>query len=276
MGRQTRLTVGTVMSLLAFDFIAPAFPFFEEPWGMLAMWGVIVGQVNLIATWGALGPGNVVIRLPWSILLGVLTCCALALGLRAWRWGVAGDDFVALMGPVILGGVVVAQIPLWIAGRCFRWRLINLEDGSGDSQHGPFQFNVRHMILVMFLVALALGSAQLVLPSPDFAGLYHLGGESVVILGAIVVTNLVMTVPCIWGALVKSNPVPLLAWPVYCAFVTAIEFTALCFLLGPPGADSREVFMAFLLFNVLQCATVYFVLRLFRAVGFRLVRVAPT
>ena len=110
------------------------------------------------------------------------------------------------------------------------------------------------MILVMFLVALALGSAQLVLPSPDFAGLYHLGGESVVILGAIVVTNLVMTVPCIWGALVKSNPVPLLAWPVYCAFVTAIEFTALCFLLGPPGADSREVFMAFLLFNVLQCA----------------------
>ena len=104
MGRQTRLTVGTVMSLLAFDFIAPAFPFFEEPWGMLAMWGVIVGQVNLIATWGALGPGNVVIRLPWSILLGVLTCCALALGLRAWRWGVAGDDFVALMGPVILGG----------------------------------------------------------------------------------------------------------------------------------------------------------------------------
>ncbi len=65
----------------------------------------------------------------------------------------------------------------------------------------------------------------------------HLDDELVVILAALVVTNLVMTVPCIWGALVKSNPAPLLLWPAYCAVATLVEFGSLCALLGPPGSD---------------------------------------
>ena len=239
---------------------------------MLAVSGVFIGQVNLIATWGALGPGNVVVRLPWSILLGVLTWYAIVLGFRAWRPEFLDNPDLVLLGPVLLGGIMVAQIPLWIAGKWFRWRLINLEDGGIASEDGPLQFNVRHVLLVMFLVALALGPARLVLPSMTFDGLY-LADELAVILSTVVVTNLVMTVPCIWGALVRSNAIPLLVWPVYCAVVTAAEFGTLCVLLGSPGSDWREVLLAFFLLNLLQCVTVYFALRLFRAVGFRLVRV---
>lgn len=51
-------------------------------------------------------------------------------------------------------------------------------------------------------MALALGPARLVLPSPTPYGL-DLDDQLVVILAAVVFTNLVMTVPCIWGALVK-------------------------------------------------------------------------
>jgi len=264
-----------VIGFLVFDFIAPAAMEFERDWIWVPMLliGVCVGQINLIATWGALGPGNVVVRLPWSILLGVLTWYSMALGFQAGGRGGMRSDEVFLLGAVLLGGVVVAQIPLWIAGKAFRWRLVDLKDPTIRPTGGPLQFSLWHMLLGMVFVALALGFGRLVLPPADFGGL-HLEDELVAILLAMVVTNLVMTVPCIWGALVKSNPVPPLAWPAYCALATAVEFGVLCGVLGSPGPDAGEVFVAFFLLNLSQCATVYFVLRVFRAVGFRLVRVA--
>ena len=276
MGKRAFLAAGLVVAFLAFDFLSPALPSSgpRMPWGMLVTSGVVIGQINLIATWGALGPGNVVVRMPWSILLGIFTWYAMMLGFRAWRPENLGSPDLALLGPMILGGVIVAQVPLWIASKRFRWRLINLEDRGNDLDGGPLQFNVRHMLLVMFLVALALGPARIVLP-PLALDVFQLEGTLGVILTAIVVTNLVMTVPCIWGALVKANPVSPLAWSVYCAVVTAIEFGALCLMLGSPGSDWLETLFGFFLVNLLQCATVYFVLRRFRAVGFRLVHVSP-
>lgn len=265
-----------VIGFLVFDFIAPAFMDFDEDWIWLTMLviGVYVGQVNLIATWGALGPGNVVVRLPWSILLGFLTWYSMVLGFWTWRPAELDNQDIILLGPIILGGIIVAQIPLWIAGQSLRWRLIDVEDAGSEPAGGPLQFSLWHMLLVMVFVALALGPARLVLPSLDFDGL-HLDDELTAILAAIVITNLVMTVPCIWGALVKSNPVPPLAWPAYCAVVTAVEFGSLCVVLGSPGSDWMEILLAFLLLNLSQCATVYFLLRIFRAVGFRLVQASP-
>jgi hypothetical protein len=262
-----------VIGFLVFDFLSPAFIEFDEDriWITALSVGVCVGQINLIATWGALGPGNVVVRLPWSILLGVLMWYAMALGLQAWRpMEIRGDDLV-LLGGVLLGGVVVAQIPLWIAGKSLGWRLVDPKVAPIGPTSGPLQFSLWHMLLGMVFVALALGTAKLVLPSGDIHGLAP-EPELVVILIAMVVTNLVMTVPCIWGALVKSNPVPPLAWPFYCVLVTGIEFAVLCAVLGSPGPDSSEVFVAFLLLNLSQCATVYVVLQVFRTLGFRLVQ----
>ncbi len=262
-----------VIVFLSFGLIAPAFTEFYHDHVYLTMLtiGVYVGQVNLIATWGALGPGNIVVRLPWSILLGIFTYYSIVLGFRVWdSSGLNGQD-VILLGPIMVGGIIVAQIPLWIAGKAFRWRLIDVEDADREPAGGPLQFSLWHMLVVMVFVALALGPARLVLPSVDLEGL-RLDGQLIVILAAMVVTNLVMTVPCIWGALVKLNPVPPLVWPVYCAVVTAVEFGLLCAVLGSPGPDWTEVMLAFFLMNLSQCATVYFVLRVLRAVGFRLVR----
>jgi len=265
-----------VIGFLVFDFIAPAFMELrqERMWLTALLIGVCVGQINLIATWGALGPGNVVVRLPWSILLGVLTWYSMTLGFRAWRPMDLRSHEVFPLGAVLLGGLVVAQVPLWIAGKSFRWRLVDLKDPTIRPTGGPLQFRIWHMLLGMVFVALALGLGRVVLPSGHLHGLY-LEDELVAILIAMVVTNLVMTVPCIWGALVKSNPVPPVVWPAYCALATAVEFGVLCGVLGSPGPDAGEVFMAFFLLNLSQCATVYFVLRIFRAVGFLLIRVLP-
>lgn len=239
-----------------------------------AVLGVIVGQINLIATWGAVGPGNVVTRLPWSILLGVLTWYATMLGLEVWLPGNRNDPDLVLVGPLILFGIVVTQIPLWIARKSFRWRLINLEDENSDSEDGPLQFSIRHMLLVMLLVALALGPAQLVLPSMRLRALFYHVDELAAVLAMLVVTNLIMAVPCVWGALVKSIPFPPQIWPVFCAVVAAAEVGVFWLAFAPVSVGLIEVLLAFFLFNLLQCATVYFTLRLFRAAGYRLVRVA--
>ncbi len=53
MGRRMCLTDGSVIAFLAFDFLAPAFPFYEGVWCKMAVSAVLIGQVNLIATWGA-------------------------------------------------------------------------------------------------------------------------------------------------------------------------------------------------------------------------------
>lgn len=274
---QKHITAGlAVIGFLVFDFIAAAFTELDADWILLTgiVIGVYVGQINLIATWGALGPGNVVVRLPWSILLGLFTWYAMALGFRVWRHTEFRNPDIILLGSILLGGIIVAQVPLWIAGKSFRWRLIDVEDAKSEPARGPLQFSLWHMLLLMVFVALALGPGRLALPSFALDRPY-LGRELTAILAAMVVTNLLMTVPCIWGALVKSNPIPPLAWPVYCAVVTVVEFASICAVLGSPGAESMEILLVFFLLNLSQCATVYFALRIFRAVGFRLVRPSP-
>ena len=276
MGKRTCLAAGSVIAFLTFDFVAPVLPIYREPWAMLAVsavLGVIVGQINLIATWGAVGPGNVVTRLPWSILLGTLTWYATILGLRVWLPRALNDPDLVSVGPLILFGIVVTQIPLWIARKSFRWRLINLEDENSDLEDGPLQFSIRHVLL---LVALALGPAQLVLPSMRLRALFYHVDELVALLAMLVVTNLIIAVPCGWSALVKSIPFPPQIWIVFCAVVTAAEVGVFWLAFAPVSVGLIEVLPAFFLFNLLQCATVYFTLRLFRATGYRLVRVYPT
>jgi hypothetical protein len=41
----------------------------SEWWGAAVLTGICIGQVGLIAAWAVLAPGNLVVRLPWSLLL---------------------------------------------------------------------------------------------------------------------------------------------------------------------------------------------------------------
>jgi hypothetical protein len=92
-------------------------------------------------------------------------------------------------------------------------------------------------------------------------------------LSLLVVVNLLVAVPCIWGAFARvSIIVPLaLAWLVYCAIITAIEFGVLVSIFGP-GPPEEVPYWIYVL-NVSQCATVFGTLLILRALGFRLVRV---
>jgi hypothetical protein len=80
------------------------------------------------------------------------------------------------------------------------------------------QSNLRHLLLSMFLLSVAMAPARLVLPEE---GTFHLPDDYGIwiVLAGVAICNVVVTVPCIWGAF-STKHVPLqlaIGWPIYCA-----------------------------------------------------------
>jgi hypothetical protein len=111
-----------VCVFLVLDYVTPPLIDLGVEWLTAVLVGVCIGQLNLIATWAALAPGNFVVRLPWAFVLGVFMWYAFVLGNRAMGYDRLGE--AVLLGVILLGGLMVAQIPLWIARTAFRWRLL--------------------------------------------------------------------------------------------------------------------------------------------------------
>ncbi len=235
--------------------------------------GICVGQADLIATWAVLSRGNLVVRLPWAILLAMAMWYALVLAGRAAH--VTAIDDAVVLGVVLLAGVTIAQAPLWIAKRVFRWRLVLGADGPVEVETGPWQFTLQHLLLATFLLAVALAPLRKVLP-PGPIGHVPFDRDLLVIVPAVIVCNLLVTVPCIWGALVlRTAVVPLaIGWLFYCVFLTGAELVVIL-AMGGRHASPPSAFMSLLVVNVGQCATVFGTLLIYRALGFRLVRARP-
>jgi hypothetical protein len=97
-------------------------------------------------------------------------------------------------------------------------------------------------------------------------------GELLVLVPMVIVANLVATLPCLWGGFVSLRALVLvLAWAVYCLIVSGIEL-AVCSLIEP-GAPDRDAFSILYALNVSQAATVFAVVRIYRALGYRLQQV---
>lgn len=265
-----------VWAFCLIDFFSPMCIGDRPEWPAMIVIGICIGQINLIATWAALAPGNVVVRLPWALLLAVLMWYGLVLGIR-WTSADHPYSHFSLADAVVLAiflfvGVAAAQIPLWIAGRVFRWRLVSWAGAAREPSQDRLQFQLGHMMLGMLFVSLALAPGRVVLPPGDLADL-NLEYEMFVVLAALVACNLVIAVPCIWGAFARTEIlIPLaLGWLGYCIVITTLEYGALTSILGPAGDD--DTLLSMYLINVAQCATVFGTLLIFRAIGFRLVRV---
>ncbi|MCL4203097.1 MAG: hypothetical protein KJ000_11405 [Pirellulaceae bacterium] len=249
-------------------------PRFQWLWAITA--GICIGQLNLIATWAALAPGNFIVRLPWSLLLAALMWYALVVGNRIDSRYFDRSNAI-LLGLILLFGLLVALIPLGIAARVFRWRLLartnSKEAAAGISAR--MQFNLRHLLLSMFLLSLAMAPARLVLPEVGGLAIAFHTTELFVVLVGMAVCNVVVTIPCIWGAFAPRNMLPTLAfgWLAYCTVLTGVEI-GFFMAIGDPS-NLAEVYFAFCLMNLMQCATVFGVLLILRALGFRLVRTVP-
>jgi len=267
------LVAGVVVcAFLVIDFITPLVWETNEEWIMAVALGICIGQINLIATWAALAPGNAALRLPWAMLLGVLMWYAIVLGCRVAIGHYRLEDAVFL-GIILLADIIATQIPLWIARWKFRWRLISPGTSADEAVEGPFQFYLWHLFVGMFFVSVALAPARMVLPPGD-AWSFRIDHELPVLLPAVILCNLVITIPCIWGAFARREKIGaiVIGWPFYCAILTGIELAVLIAILGPPGGQTGEIYWVFYLLNLSQCITVFGALLIFRAIGFQLIR----
>lgn len=256
---------------LTADYLTPSGfgPRFD--YWMAFLLGVYIAQVNLIAMWAALAPGNVLTRLPWSLLLATSMWIATVLGMPEHETrGTLGE--ARALAVVLLISVFIAQVPLWIASRAFRWRLVSWQTSREDAMRGKAQFQIRHVMISMVFLSIALGLSRLVVSGLKPSA-FHWEDEFAALLIAMTVSNLIVTVPCIWGAFV---PVRFLApacigWALYCAFISVTEVGILIMILGSPGDE--PVFQIFTLMNLTQGAAVFGTLLILRAMGFQLLRI---
>ena len=196
-----------------------------------------------------------------------------------WRGTRFAPDDAVLLVATALAAVAFGQLPFWIARRGSGWRLLHGAEEPGPSPRGPWQFELRHLLLAMFLVAVALSPLRPVLgprpPSDPYGNLLALVVLASVAMGvaAGLVANLLVAIPCVWAAMVSRRPALAL---LTCAGLLAVVTLIIAVAPGFPGTKAAGEAFAFLLLLVLsQGATVFGTLRIYRALGFRLVRWRP-
>jgi hypothetical protein len=245
-------------------------------WLAAVLMGLCIGQLNMIAVWASLAPGNIVLRVSWSLLLTMAMWYGLILGSRPFLL-LPGTDMTRaeaiVLLIVLLGSVALLQVPLWIAKIAFRWRITRQPGDIETSLQEDRQFHLQHLLVAMFFLAIALSPLHQVLPpgNVDSLGINHVWWT---LLTAMVLCNLVVALPCLWWAFAsKAKLIRLVVgWAIYCAVLTAIEFGSLCAILGRPGPSYADVAFHFYLINLSQCAAVLGTLWILRAIGFRMVR----
>jgi hypothetical protein len=246
------------------------------PWLPAILMGFCVGQVNLIAVWASLAPGNIVLRISAAFLLTMAMWYGLILGSRPLLLlsapGMTRSDAILLIG-ILLASVVILQVPLWIAKKVFRWRLTRQPGDTAEALQEDRQFHLQHLLIAMFLFAIALSPLRQVLPPVD-GDPFGMRYEWWVLLPAMILCNLVVTLPCVWWAFAPAPRLIrlILGWPVYCGVLTAVEFVCLWLVIGRPGPRPYEDAIIFFLLNFSQCVAVLGTLWILRAIGFRMVR----
>ena len=245
-------------------------------WLIIPLMGICIGQMNLIAVWASLAPGNIVLRVSWSLLLTVATWYGFILGRHGTRFAsdcmTRADAILLIL--ILLAGVAILQIPLWIAKKAFRWRLTRRPDDTAASLQEDRQFNLQHLLIAMFLLSIALSPLHQILP-PGTVDSLSQHRQMHILFPVLILCNLVIAIPCVWWAFLSTAAFIQLVfgWLLYCAVITAIEFGCLCAILGPPPRqESMEAVFFFYLLNLSQCIAVLATLRIIRALGFRMVR----
>lgn len=232
--------------------------------------GLLIGQLNLSSVWAAVSAGPFVTRLPWSLLLAVLTWVSFSIGVKD------EPQTVSTVGMFLAIGCIATQIPLWLASRLLGWELIQRNDEApnrlvADASQKK-QFQIKQVLIGTFALAVTLGVARFFLPSDLLQS--SVPSRSYTFLTAAIVCNLLLAVPCAWFAMLTQPS----WWKSFIAIAVAtcvslLEFGGICLAIGGPGQDHFNHAMVFVSANLGQMIAVYVPLLLLRRyAGFKLVR----
>jgi len=231
------LFIGTICIVFLFlDLLTPAAFESRNTFILVLMMNLVVGQLTLICVWGTLVEGTFWIRLPWTILMLVISWAALAGGVRLAKGNIDTAEVLGL-GLVWFYAFVISYIPLKLAALLLPGELPSWENvliKSGLDEPGPFT------ALLIFSVA-----------------------------------SLIVKLPCIWIALaipVSRIMRYSISWICIAAVLGLLEMGLLTFFLGSPGQETVEFVIGLTLGHAVMAGLMIGVLYLLRIFGYRMSR----
>lgn len=255
---------------LGIDSQLPRWMYFGGPeryWVYIPL-GICISQANLIALWAVFAPGALAWRLPWAMLLGMLMWGVLVVANRAVdNFGSSFSRTEAVfLGTILLGGILIAQLPLWLIRLGVRQRLY--PPGSAGSP--STQFNLKQVLIGTALCCVGLALIQAVLP-PSINDLASFRGDAMmwVIFSVLGTVNLLLTLPAMWWSLTASRATAVPLAVVYCVYtvvVTMLEIGVMVMINRSAGSENESFAMG--AFNFAQGASVAATLISLRAAGF--------
>jgi hypothetical protein len=236
--------------------------------------GGCIAELTLVAAWAVFAPGNLVARLPWALLFGLAMWYLLVFGERNtaidWRRPNPNEEF--MLGEILLAGVIVLQVPLWVAKRAFRYRMVVPGEAAMPMALERFQFQLKDLLIGTTILAIALAPIRLLLPRGS-VGSMLLDRELLVLAPMAMAVDLLATLPCLWGGFVAESRVLrlLLIWIVHGLILAGIETGVVRLTL--PTDSIAKVYQIFVSLNLSQAAVVFTVMRIYYVLGYRLQRV---
>lgn len=270
------------LGFLLFDLAVPSL--FDNGFSAMVAMGGVTAQVTLICVWGAMVQGTFWIRLPWSLLLVVISWCALALG-ATLEFGRFETDVAINLGVLWVFGVLTSIVPLKIAAVCFRWRITQHVDDSSSGRTGSC-YAIRDIMIGTFLLALSLAVVRAMLPVEfhELSSMVEDGilsdSELLFLLAVYGVLSLAVKLPCIWislGRRAKDMHQAIFIWVLYCLVLSIIEIVIVISVLGTPSATvAAEFYAGVILGKQLMGAILLGIGFALRGQGYRLERAIGT
>ncbi|UUO07923.1 hypothetical protein M4951_06305 [Blastopirellula sp. J2-11] len=208
--------------------------------------GTYVVQIDLIAIWSAMGPGRMVVRIPWALLAITLVFVVHQQGATALSRYLFSDEDRSMLAAVLIWGLIAATGSFLVYRVATRRRLLHRDASLERSQ----RFHLQHLIGGVFLLSVTMGMLKafefpIVFPAFDIRPLISVGIFTVV--------NLAITLPTLVLSYRMTFAFRYLVLAGICAVVTLSE-VALLFMISGAGAppDLGKIVLMFLLMNLAQ------------------------
>ncbi|PQO43143.1 hypothetical protein [Blastopirellula marina] len=263
------IAAGLAIAFALFDFFISIF------WEWLSgpnhpLWiggsaGLFVVQISLVAFWTVLGPGRLVVRIPWALLAITLMFVTHQAGQATLpHFGPVERDRMMMAG-ILLFGWLAISLSLAAYRAISRRRLV----WRGDTIESSTKFHLRHLIIGTTLVGVIL--ALLNWSGYPIAEITRIDWQVIFVLGVAAFVNLTVTLPAVVVAFrpAASQGVWQLGLAGFCGAVTLGQFILFCMVMGTPP-DGGSAFLFLFAMNYAQCFGLVAALMLIRYGGYDL------